>query len=399
MVASVTEITSDDCEQPGTWQTDPTGGDDASSGLWEHGDPIGTQEQAGVYVQPEDDHTPTPGVNCWFTGQHAQGQSTGYNDVDGGRTTLETPGIDVTGLGTINVSYWRWYSNDQGNAPGQDTWLVQVSGDGGSDWSTVESTTASSSSWVQRSFTLNDHVADPSTLKLRFVASDEGSGSLVEAAVDDLVIEASTAVADVAAPTVAVTRPSGGIFGNGDVLDIAWDADDDVGVVHARVWLSLDDGQTYDQLLAEGPLDGAASWTVDVPADQSSYDARVRVEVLDGQERLTAAESPSFTLEFNTTAADAPAAVLALAQNHPNPFNPQTVITFSLPRAQRASLRIYDLQGKLVRTLVVGEIAAGVHEVTWRGRDDRGGQVASGLYFYRLRSQDGDEVRKMTLLK
>ena len=60
---------------------------------------------------------------------------------------------------------------------------------------------------------------------------------------------------------------------------------------------------------------------------------------------------------------------------------------------------VYDVQGKLVRTLVDGHQGAGVHEVTWRGRDDRGGEVASGLYFYRLRSDGGDHVRKMTLLK
>ena len=90
---------------------------------------------------------------------------------------------------------------------------------------------------------------------------------------------------------------------------------------------------------------------------------------------------------------------VTLAQNHPNPFNPQTVIVFSLPRVQEASLRIYDLQGKLVRTLVQGVQTAGRHEVTWQGRNESDGAVASGLYFYRLTTDAGEQVRKMTLLK
>ena len=273
------------------------------------------------------------------------------------------------------------------------------SGDGGSSWATVENTTASNNAWQQVSFVLNDLFAQPTQMKLRFRAADEGSASLVEAAVDDLLVRASTVVADVAAPTVAVQSPDGGVYANGQTLDVAWTAADDVGVVHANVWLSLDDGATYDQLIGSGPLDGALDWTVDAPVSQPSYDARVRVEVLDGQERLAVAESAAFIIEPGTTAADEVPAALVLDQNHPNPFNPQTVIRFSLPRAQDVSLRVYDVQGKLVRTLVDGHQGAGVHEVAWRGRDDRGGEVASGLYFYRLRSDGGDHVRKMTLLK
>jgi hypothetical protein len=137
---------------------------------------------------------------------------------------------------------------------------------------------------------------------------------------------------------------------------------------------------------------------VDVSGAQDNYDCRVRVEVLDGQERLASDTSAAFTIQPGTTDVPLPRAV-SLAQNHPNPFNPQTVIVFSLPRSQDASLRIYDVQGKLVRTLVQGLQAAGRHEVTWQGRDDRGGAVASGLYFYRLTTDAGDLVRKMTLLK
>jgi len=89
-----------------------------------------------------------------------------------------------------------------------------------------------------------------------------------------------------------------------------------------------------------------------------------------------------------------------LLPNHPNPFNPATTIAFELPRSAHVSLRIHDLAGRLVRTLIAGESrAAGRHQVTWRGDLDGGARAASGVYVYRLEA--GGEVlsRRMALLK
>ncbi|MHB8077641.1 MAG: S8 family serine peptidase [Candidatus Krumholzibacteriia bacterium] len=91
--------------------------------------------------------------------------------------------------------------------------------------------------------------------------------------------------------------------------------------------------------------------------------------------------------------------VQALAQNVPNPFNPQTTIEFSLPVRALADLRIYDLRGAVVRTLVVAELPAAVHRYVWDGRTDRGDQAASGVYFYRLRADGRQMVRRMTLIR
>lgn len=90
----------------------------------------------------------------------------------------------------------------------------------------------------------------------------------------------------------------------------------------------------------------------------------------------------------------------ALLGNHPNPFNPMTEIRFTVgATAAHARLRVYDMRGRLVRTLLDEVVAPGVATAVWRGRDDRGENVASGLYFFNL--VVGDEVftRKMTLLK
>ncbi len=84
-----------------------------------------------------------------------------------------------------------------------------------------------------------------------------------------------------------------------------------------------------------------------------------------------------------------------LLQNHPNPFNPQTTISFDLPRPAAVSLRVFDVSGRLVRALLEGEVVAeGRQEVVWDGRDDGGRRVGSGTYFYRLESGEYAEIRR-----
>jgi hypothetical protein len=89
----------------------------------------------------------------------------------------------------------------------------------------------------------------------------------------------------------------------------------------------------------------------------------------------------------------------ALDQNYPNPFNPNTEIGFDLPRPSFVSLDIFDLLGRKVTTLINEHLAAGSKRVQWNGRDNTGAEVASGIYFYRLRNGDHVEVKKMVLLK
>lgn len=94
-----------------------------------------------------------------------------------------------------------------------------------------------------------------------------------------------------------------------------------------------------------------------------------------------------------------------LGQNYPNPFNPSTTIEFTLPSPRDGgmtlptNLRIYNVLGKVVRTLVDELMAPGVHHEVWDGRDDHGNKVASGIYFYRLRVGDLVQTKKMVLMK
>ncbi len=89
-----------------------------------------------------------------------------------------------------------------------------------------------------------------------------------------------------------------------------------------------------------------------------------------------------------------------LGGSYPNPFNPLTRIKFELAHATAVDLRIYDMQGRLVRVLLTNEmVEPGVHEAEWDGRDHRGASVAAGVYLYQLVTDSFSGSRRMTLVK
>ena len=103
-------------------------------------------------------------------------------------------------------------------------------------------------------------------------------------------------------------------------------------------------------------------------------------------------------IEYRVTAGALPTA-FALYGNYPNPFNPLTTIKFDLPRDARVALRIYDLSGRAVRTLVDGNLVRATHTYQWDGTDDSGRRLASGTYYYRVDSDQQTATGKMMLVK
>jgi hypothetical protein len=90
----------------------------------------------------------------------------------------------------------------------------------------------------------------------------------------------------------------------------------------------------------------------------------------------------------------------ALLQNFPNPFNPETTIKYNVAKGGNVSLRIYNVVGQVVKTLVAEQQSAGRYTVRWNGTDDRGVSVSSGIYFYQITSgSDFQDVKKLMLLK
>jgi hypothetical protein len=85
--------------------------------------------------------------------------------------------------------------------------------------------------------------------------------------------------------------------------------------------------------------------------------------------------------------------------NYPNPFNPTTTISFSLPEEQEIDLTIYNIKGQKVKRLIDGQLTSGQHSMTWDGKDTNGKSVSTGIYFYRLKTGKKEISRKMLLLK
>jgi len=278
----------DDLEQESGWSVDLEGTDNATSGIWERLDPVATE------AQPEYDHTPAPGTLCWVTGNAAPGQPGGTNDVDGGSTTLYSPVYDLTSAIVAKGKFWRWYSNDMGNDPNADTWVVQVRNNGGT-WTDVERTQTHQDRWR---FVGSDlfalYGASLGQVQFRFIASDAGTGSLVEALIDD-----------------------------------------------------------FDLLYT--------SHQVDAP------------EAVTGPARF------------------------ALHGSRVNPAAGRAEITFQVPTRAAVTLSVFDVNGRVIRTLTQQAYDPGVHSVVWDGADANGGRVASGVYYCRMQSSGFTAVRPVVL--
>jgi len=89
----------------------------------------------------------------------------------------------------------------------------------------------------------------------------------------------------------------------------------------------------------------------------------------------------------------------SLGVNHPNPFNPNTTISFQLSSDSKVELSIFNIKGEKVKQLVSDQLSAGQHSVTWDGEDENGKSVASGIYFYKMKTPNYRDLKKMIMLK
>jgi len=192
-------LINDEFEQGASSWTVGASDDDATAGIWERAVPNPTYDDNGEIIQPDFDHTEN-GQFCFVTGNAVSNNDSefGYDDVDGGKTTLLSPIYDLSEYSTAAISYWRWYVNSAagGANPGNDIWRVDASNDGGNTWYSLEETDDNANYWVRYQFILNDDTLSLSSqMQFRFIAEDisydgdNGSGgSIIEAAMDDFKI-------------------------------------------------------------------------------------------------------------------------------------------------------------------------------------------------------------------
>jgi hypothetical protein len=168
-------------------------GDNATTGVWVRVNPNGTA------AQPEDDYTAS-GTVAWVTGQGSPGGGLGENDIDNGTTSLVSNLIDLSTTQSATISYARWYSNNTGASANADVFEVFVSDDDGQTYMLVETVgpagAGTSGGWIETGFNVGDFVDLTSTVRVKFVASDLGDGSVVEAGIDDVRIFGVSCSAD-----------------------------------------------------------------------------------------------------------------------------------------------------------------------------------------------------------
>jgi hypothetical protein len=144
----------------------------------------------------------------------------------------------------------------------------------------------------------------------------------------------------------------------------------------------LGDAGMVDSLVVEWTCSPMQVWT-DVEVNQF-------LSVTEGSQTDIGGGDPEVTLPKS----------VSLFQNHPNPFNPRTEINFTLSRSSKLNLSVYDIKGRLVRSLVKGEMRReGYHSVSWNGTDSLGRVVGSGVYFYKITVDGYSATRKMLLIK
>jgi len=166
----------------------------------------------------------------------------------------------------------------------------------------------------------------------------------------------------------------------------------------------IDDARIYDFAMSAEQIAALYNGGGDViaaPETDSGEQWFAAVTPFSSSAAGTAVNSDTVTIDGEppTGVDDGVPSQTALRQNHPNPFNPTTTIEYSLTGSGRVSLRVYDVTGRLVRTLVDGEKGRGVYAQVWDGRNDRGESVVTGVYFYRLRAGQTVHTRKAVLLK
>jgi len=125
----------------------------------------------------------------------------------------------------------------------------------------------------------------------------------------------------------------------------------------------------------------------DIPPGGGKYSYRLKQIDFNGSFKFSPIRDVSIPSKF------------ALYQNHPNPFNPETTISFELPLSAHITLDIYNMLGQKIVTLVNEKRPAGFQQINWNGKDGAGHQVGSGVYFYHIKTDGFEATKKLVLLR
>ena len=199
---------------------------------------------------------------------------------------------------------------------------------------------------------------------------------------------------------------------NGQNVILAWDANTEPDFDHYAIYRGYQDDKFSPVNWLSNPVatTSATRWTDPVVKINTSAPSSVhyRITAIDDAANESDYSNSVSTKSYQVPKIGAPQLpeVIALHQNYPNPFNPVTEISFDLPEAAQVVLKIYNVLGEEVRTLVDNHMEIGFHSVSWDGKDETGKDLPSGIYIYRFQVSSGNAaansfvaVKKLTLLR
>jgi hypothetical protein len=373
MVGARTTVLSNTFETDQGW-TVGAPGDAAVQGIWERVDPVGKANGTVIY-QPEDDHTPDPGVLCYVTDGRGGSNYLQY-DVDGGATSVLSPVYDFsTGSGVCKLDFWAFLMTI---GPADDTLRVSVTNDNGNTWLDIwKIYGAGYNAWNNyKVYFTSAQVPFTSQMQFRFRVADFNT-STTEAAFDDVIVRRTTC-----APTAngACCTPGG-----------------TCRVTTPETCATPDTWQGPGTICSPNPcaLPTGACCAADGTCTVTTAGACATPSTFLG---LGTNCSPNVCPASAVSETLIPAR-FAVEPARPNPMNAGSSFRFALPAASTVGVELFDAGGRLVRTLVQGSMMAGYHDVRWDGNDAAGRAVVSGVYYYRVRANDQEQTRKILVVR
>ena len=268
-------------------------------------------------------------------------------DDDGSVDYLITPPQDLSFLSAISITFQSFYTSAYGQLAS-----VEVSEDGGASWSVVEDLSPGTGAWDEVTVDLSDYCGAGHTDVLIGFHSDDAGAWADGWAIDDVVL---------------------GGTGSRELLGYNVYRNEDTTPLNTTPITAL----TYND-----PNAPIGTYRYDVTAVYTTGES----------------ESIFWLGNVETGEFEIPVAT-GLGINFPNPFNPVTKINFAIHKTSEVSIKVYNARGEKVKTLVSDSKDPGNHSVVWYGKDDSGKDVASGVYFYKMKAGRYTSTKKMILMK
>jgi hypothetical protein len=357
---------------------------------------------------------PTAGPGAAHSGDYCWGTILAGNYNNLSQSRLETPSLDFTSGGDLHLElkFWHWYDSEGSYSPydGGNVKLITPAGETiiypdlaqADDYDTYAMSAANAwipsqpayfgpvSGWKEAIFDLTPWTSE-SDVKIAFDFGSDGSVNSYDGwYIDDVVIWGY--------PPLPVELAGFTATAGDQMVSLAWETRSELNNLGFELYRRIEDGG-FEKITAER-IPGAGNSDA---TQRYTYVDRGLVNGTTYYYQLAAVDFAGQVTMHDLVVSATPTAVLpttfALSQNYPNPFNPNTEIKYQIPEDNRVVLKIHNVMGQEVATLMDADVRAGYYTATWNARDAGGQEVSAGIYFCTLQAGEFNQTVKMVLLK